>query len=142
MTDYRLGHLIHILNRYKDKLVNSHSSIQNVTAVQFKILLCLSFNQSMTPSEMSTDIGVDSAAITRTLDRLEKKELIQRVRSISDRRQIHIILSPKGELFAQQIPTIVSEITKTLTKGLTPAEAELFQQLLVKILTDAAQLPK
>jgi DNA-binding HxlR family transcriptional regulator len=42
-------------------------------------------------------LGIDAGAITRMLDRLEAKGLVERVRSETDRRVVHVRLTEAGE---------------------------------------------
>ena len=83
-----VGHLIHLANQYKDRVLDSHLAPYDITAAQFKVLLLLARDQTDTPAELSRCLSLDSGAMTRMLDRLEAKGLLRRVRSLSDRRQV------------------------------------------------------
>lgn len=136
-----LGQYIHLLNLYKDKLLGSHPDMQDITVAQFKVLLLLSRVKTMKPSDLWQTLQVDSAAITRMLDRLEKKGLILRERSTTDRRQIDIRLSAQGKAVARRIPQIAADTLNQLTDCLSEKELTQFMHLLVKILRHGHMLP-
>ncbi len=50
----------------------------DVTVAQWPVLSSLYSRTSRTPAELAAHIGVNRGAITRLLDRLEKKELLKR----------------------------------------------------------------
>jgi DNA-binding MarR family transcriptional regulator len=52
---------------------------------------------SVTPSDLARELGVTACAITRLVDELEGRGLIERRRNGNDRRVIHLIITPLGE---------------------------------------------
>src|SRR5471030_3306992 len=50
-----------------------------------------------TVAELARWMQVDAGAMTRLLDRLEKKGLCKRIRSTQDRRVVHVELTREGE---------------------------------------------
>lgn len=137
-----LGQYIHFLNQYKDRILNAHPDMQGITPAQFKVLLLLSRSQMLKPSDLCESLQIDSAAITRMLDRLEDKGLIQRERSTVDRRQINIKLSEEGLNFAKHIPQIAADTLNTLTQMLSKEETALLHDLMRKILSHGGVLPQ
>jgi DNA-binding MarR family transcriptional regulator len=135
---HSLGHLIHLANQYKDRLVENHVAEYGVTAAQFKVLLLLARDGLDTPAALCRPLSLDSGAMTRMLDRLESKGLLERVRSTEDRRQIRLQLTEQGRAFSNQICQIASQVTSELTRTLTPEEIDEFQRLLRKLLAPYA----
>lgn len=56
---------------------NSHMGQHNVTWPQWMVLNAVYFEQAKTPAQIAHHIGVDRSAITRLVDRLEAKELVE-----------------------------------------------------------------
>jgi len=139
--DASLGQLIHLLNQYKDRLLNEHPAMDGITAAQFKLLLLLGRAGSMTPGELRQSLQVDSGAITRMLDRLERKDLLRRSHSAADRRRIDVTLTSPGQAFARRIPAIAADTLNQLTACLDHAEVEELMRLLRKILLNGNMLP-
>src|SRR5699024_774061 len=72
-----------------------------LTAVQMMALHHVSIAPACTPSTLDRSLAVNSASVTRLLDRLEKKGMIQRaaqerVDRTHDRRVIEVVLTERG----------------------------------------------
>ena len=91
-----------------------------------------------TVAELARKCTIDPGAMTRLLDRLEKKGLCRRVRSTSDRRVVHIELTPAGVAVAERVPHILCEVYNQVLAGFSPQEWAQLRALLLR-LTEAAQ---
>lgn len=60
-----------------------------------------------TVAELARWSQIDAGAMTRLLDRLEKKGLCTRVRSTEDRRVVVVELTPEGRAAMEHVPAIV-----------------------------------
>lgn len=138
---YSLGHLIHLVNSLKDRLLDKHIVTYDITAAQFKVLLMLARNTADTPAELCRCLSLDSGAMTRMIDRLESKDLIARVRSTTDRRQVRLELTEQGHSLSKQIPQIAADAMNDLTGELTHSEVDELERLLKKILVPAGLVP-
>lgn len=67
-----------------------------LTPVQIRVLQIVLTYGSITPKQISKQIGVSQATISTLLDRLAAKSMIERRRSDVDRRQINIVPTDKG----------------------------------------------
>lgn len=94
-----------------------------------------------TVAELARVCTVDAGSMTRLLDRLEKKGLCRRVRSQSDRRVVHIRLTPAGVAVAERVPRILCEVYNQALSGFTPQEWAQFQALLARLTQTAQALP-
>ena len=54
-------------------------------------------NRRQTPTEIYTSLGISSGGLTKILHRLEKKELVIRVKNPEDRRSTRVQLTLQGE---------------------------------------------
>ncbi len=68
----------------------------DVTWPQWMILNVLDLGLAQTPAQIAENIGVDRSAVTRLVDRLEKKSLVERYHDGLDRRSIKILLTDNG----------------------------------------------
>jgi DNA-binding MarR family transcriptional regulator len=75
--------------------------------------------------------------MTRMLDRLEQKQLLQRQRSDSDRRVVHLTLTDKGRDAAEQIPQVLREELQRHLEGFSPAEFNALNKSLTRMLGNA-----
>jgi DNA-binding MarR family transcriptional regulator len=67
------------------------------------------------------------------LDRLEKKNLIGRMRSSEDRRHIHIIPTQKGRALMEHMMPMVESIHDDFMQRVTAAEWDEFNRILNKL---------
>ncbi len=72
----------------------------------------------------------DAGAMTRMLDRLESKGLLQRVRSTADRRVIHLELTEAGDAIAKQIAPKLVKVLNRHVRDFDAAELALFKSFL------------
>jgi DNA-binding MarR family transcriptional regulator len=82
----------------------------DLTYVQWVPLYKLIMGEGNTANAMARDLAIDPAALTRALDRLQAKGLIQRDRSTADRRVVHISLTDAGREVAQHVPAVLAEV--------------------------------
>ena len=63
----------------------------DLTDAQWKPLWMLKLGRAGNAIELAREMGIDAGAVTRMLDRLETKGLIERVRSEADRRVVRLV---------------------------------------------------
>ncbi|MFJ2973814.1 multiple antibiotic resistance transcriptional regulator MarR [Kluyvera sp. NPDC087067] len=130
-----LGHLIHMVNQKKDRLLNEHLSPEDITASQFRVLCSIRCQGSITPVELKKNLSVDLGALTRMLDRLLCRGWIARLPNPNDKRGVLIQLTPEGAAICEQCHQLVGQnLHQELTKNLTANEVETLELLLKKIL--------
>ena len=111
------------------------NKIYNVSAAQINCLLALHENGPLPPSQIAKHVMVNSSTITGIIDRLEKKDLVKRLRISKDRRVITVELTKTGKMLAENAPSpIQQKIIDGLNK-LSPSEIEQIT-LTLKRLTD------
>ena len=67
-----------------------------LTSVQWAPLMIISRGGNPTAASLARDLNTDTGAMTRMLDRLEAKGLLQRTRSSTDRRVVELTLTDQG----------------------------------------------
>ncbi|WP_317933213.1 MarR family transcriptional regulator [Halioxenophilus sp. WMMB6] len=80
-----------------------------LTAPQILLLQAIQAKPQVTIGEIAADISLSQATVTSILDRLEKRELVIRERSQSDRRKVHASLTPRGQQALESAPTPLQE---------------------------------
>lgn len=108
----------------------------DITSQQMGILLSLRRGAAATPFELSKLLGIDTGLMTRMLDKLESKGLLERSRSLEDRRVVNLTLTKEGEAVAAHLPQIVPVVLNGRLKKFTKAEFEELRRLLLKFLGD------
>lgn len=110
---------------------------QGLTNAQWVPLLKLYMGQASTVAELARNCQVDAGAMTRTLDRLEAKDLVRRARSSGDRRVVNIEITPAGRKAAQGIPAILCDIQNSYLEGFSVEEWQLLKGLMRRVLANA-----
>jgi DNA-binding MarR family transcriptional regulator len=101
-----------------DRRLDAHG----LTSAQWGPLLKLQTSGSCTVAELARWSHIDAGAMTRLLDRLEKKNLCKRVRSTDDRRVVQVELTPEGEAAIKQVPAALSDVMNAHLAGFSNAE--------------------
>jgi DNA-binding MarR family transcriptional regulator len=73
------------------------SRCDNTTSTQCIILTELGRNGEMTLADLGRRAGLDKGWVSRTVEGLAQEGLVHKVPSQTDRRTIHVSLSPAGE---------------------------------------------
>jgi len=94
----------------------------DLTHAQWAPLFKLRQAKSMAVAELAREMQMDAGAMTRLLDRMEKKGLCKRVRSIEDRRVVNLELTPQGEAAAALVPGVLTEVLNTHLAGFSKTE--------------------
>jgi DNA-binding MarR family transcriptional regulator len=106
----------------------------DISSQQMGILMSLTLGLGATPFELSKVLGIDTGLMTRMLDKLEGKGLLQRSRSLEDRRVVNLALTEKGEEVAGQIPEVAPDVLNAHLKNFSKTEFEELRRLLRKFL--------
>jgi len=128
------GYWVTRLSRALEVNLEKRLAVHKVTRASWAVLSAIQHHDKTTPAALASFIGIDRAAITRHLDRLEKQGLVQRCRSTTDRRVVNIKLTQKG---FNLIPELATESVATNTKfaaGLTQSENDTVQAIIKKML--------
>ncbi len=101
---------------------------------QIPVLLCLWDEDGSTQRHLSERIRIEAPTMVRTLDRMERDGLVSRVRSKTDRRQIHVRLTAKGRDLEGALLRLSSEIERTALAGLGRAAQQTLETTLLRLI--------
>ena len=130
-TGFLVGNLHHSLRRALDIEL---ASFGDVSSAQWLVLMILSHHDDVMAAHLAKRLNHDPGSMTRLLDRLQDKGLIQRTRLDDDRRCIRIELTESGRALAPQLPTAaINAINKSLA-GFSAEEHQLLNTLLGRMI--------
>jgi MarR family multiple antibiotic resistance transcriptional regulator len=132
-----MGLLIGRVDSLKNRILDTRLVPFGVTSSQFKVLIIVGQFGSDTPVELCRHLSLDSGSMTRMIDRLEQKELLVRIRSETDRRQVKLALTDEGQKLAGLLPMIGSDAMNDLFSSLDAVEVKNLEQILTKVLVAA-----
>ena len=85
--------------------------------------------------DLADIIGIDKAAVTRALARLEQSGYIRRVADEEDGRATRVFLTPRGRKLRPTLESVADRVIDTLTEPLDDAERRTLRSLLRRIAT-------
>ena len=112
----------------------------DLTSAQWVPLLRIRELEQATVAELARWSNTDAGAMTRLLDRLEKKGLCRRERSLTDRRVVHVSLTPEGEVAVQNVPVVLADVTNLHLEGFSRHEWETLKSLLNRMVANGDRL--
>jgi DNA-binding MarR family transcriptional regulator len=144
-SSYQLGESVgYLLTRVKSTLSNMVTQRTQaelgITSVQASILFMVASGRCLLAAELAREYGIDASAVTRLIDRLEKRGLLSRVRSSEDRRAVHLALTEEGYALAARLPEIFTGVLDKVLVGFTPEEVGFLKSMLRRILANNSDL--
>ena len=104
-----------------------------VTVDQWVVLYALSQFSGLSQFEIGQKVFKDAPTLTRILDLLDKKELVQRTPNSKDRRQFILSLTPKGYKKVKEIIPLTKLFRTKAWEGLTDEEISKMESVLNKV---------
>jgi DNA-binding MarR family transcriptional regulator len=99
--------------RHIGRELSVHSKfIQENYSITMPQLVCLreiSDNEPISLGQLTRLLHLNNSTVTGIVDRLEKRNLVRRVRQSRDRRQIHVKVTEDGRNFIKQAPKPLQE---------------------------------
>lgn len=104
-----------------------------ISAAQYVVLSSLWSRDPESTARICKDLAYDPGAMTRMIDRLEAKGLVQRRRCAEDRRLVNLELTEKGEAVMPKMRACSIKILNRLLRGFSPDEAHMLERLLARM---------
>lgn len=133
----QVGRLVKLVFSSLVRGIDARMQPLELTAMQWEPMLLLALGRADTVAALARECSVDCGSMTRLLDRLEQKQLLQRKRSESDRRVVHLMLTAKGRDAAASIPDVVREELQHHLSDFSSAELATLVELLSRMLHNA-----
>ncbi len=100
------------------------NKIYNVSAAQVNCLIALHENGPLSPSQIAKQVMVNSSTVTGIIDRLEKKDLVRRLRISPDRRVVTVELTKSGKILSENAPPPIQQKLIDGLNSLSPSEID------------------
>ena len=106
----------------------------DITPSQYGILNCLWINDgTCLPRQIAELLCLETSTVSGILDRMQKKDLIDRVINPENRREILVMITPKGEALKAPVLKIIDEVNEEVLKDFGPKETEFIRKSLRQI---------
>ncbi|AEB76088.1 MarR family winged helix-turn-helix transcriptional regulator [Clostridium botulinum] len=100
-----------------EELKNIGLTVPQITAIKF-----IAHRKKVTSSELSEEMSITKATVSGIIDRLEKMNIIKRVRSKEDRRIVYIVFSDEGLNLAKDIKDIMNGCFENIFNNVSEEE--------------------
>jgi MarR family transcriptional regulator, organic hydroperoxide resistance regulator len=115
------------------RLTKEVAARYGLTGPQLTVVKMLEALGDLSLSRLSEKIKAQNSTVTGIVDRMEREGLVARARSATDRRVVHIKLTPKGARLAREVPVEPMEIVRQVLLGLSDAETQELLRILTKL---------
>ena len=109
----------------------------DISHAQWIVVMLLGDGAASTAAELCKILIYDPGAMTRLLDRLEKKGVLRRMRAANDRRAVRLELTADGSKLYPRILEALVQVYNRLLRGFTKSEVRQLEQLLTRMADNA-----
>ncbi len=134
--DQSVGYLMRRVLSSMLAQIDADMATEDMTYVQWLPLYKLARGEGASMAALARDLGIDPAALTCSIDRLEIKGLLRRERSATDRRVVQLVLTPAGEQAAERMAPVMANVLNRHLQGFSEAEWQALLDLLRRMLAN------
>lgn len=109
------------------------SRFKDISIKEMHTIDVIGSKPDVTPTDVSRALMVTLGTVTTSLNNLERKGYVERVRSTRDRRVIHLYLTKKGRLVYRLHQRFHNEMVKQITNGMDETEYQVMKKGLMKL---------
>lgn len=102
--------------------VNNRLAKYDVKYSQWLILDCLTQAEVDNPSKVASQLGMERATVSRSLDILESRNLVSRTHNLTDRRVVEIQVTAQGKKIAQQGVQRLEQVIQQVTADINHSQ--------------------
>lgn len=122
-----------VICRKFNQFLNRELQDVDLTAAEMTYLHFLLEQDGMTQDELAKSSCVDKAAITRVIQRLEKKGVVQRKMDDSDKRANRIYLTEKAYYYQKLIESVRQKWIRIMDVHMTEEQQRIFEAQVAEI---------
>lgn len=132
MSLFQKSKLLYQLKLTNQELVTTFENSTGFSITRYEMLCVIRQKEKCSQTQIQVEMGIDRAAVTRHLKRLEEKQYIIRKRNAHNQREIEVEITEKAITELEHCNDNHSTL-QTLNFGLTDAEETQLLTLLEKI---------
>lgn len=108
-----------------------------VSAAQYVIIAQLAEQEANSSAQLCKSFSYDAGAMTRMVDRLEAKGLLERRRCTDDRRLVNLELTDAGKAIFPKMRLLSMQVQNRFLRGFSKEEVRVLEGFLGRILDNA-----
>ena len=121
--------------------VPSAKAIATLSKNEFRVLIVTALKGPISPSEVAEALGVDRSIVTRMINSLTRKSLIETRSSLEDLRSKILYLSDKGIRLSDEMIPVMHDFNGYLDQSITDDEKATLKRILEKLLISSLSYP-
>jgi len=135
LVDYcvQIGGLLRVIDTKHSKIINQFYSPHNLTGPSINILLLLEKEGPLKVGEIGAELNMVDSNVSAVCSRLEKMELVSRVRMKEDQRVVQIQLTDAAHERMQHIRANVSDFQQLFVKNSSLEDLQVILEGLTKL---------
>ena len=136
------GHLLQVIVRTNQVLINGFSRVVGMPASRLLLMreLANAPPAGIGVLKIARQLGINAAAVTRLVKKMEQQGFIKRRADGKDRRRSYLTLSAKGARTCEQLHAHGLELERSLSSVITPEEAAVAVKVLGAVRMSLEQL--
>ena len=128
-----IGKYISQIYRKGNSFISKEISKFGIGSGQIMFLIELYKNDGISQEELSEILNIDKATTCRAIKKLEKEELLIKVKDENDKRAYKLYLTEKSKSIEDNIKNALNEWEKHISKELSQEEVNILINILKKI---------
>lgn len=128
--DANLGYLLRDTTRLMMRSLQQRLEGPGITLGNWFILRELWETDGMALRALAVRMDLLGPSIVAAIDSMEKRDLVQRRRSATDRRQVHIFLTKRGRQLQMELQGLTREVSAVGLRDIDKADVERLRALL------------
>jgi DNA-binding MarR family transcriptional regulator/transposase-like protein len=129
--DRNIGYLLHDTTRVLMRILQQRLDMHGITLGNWFILRELWESDGLLLHELASRMDLLGPSIVAAVDLMEKRGLVSRQRSETDRRQVHVFLTRKGREMREPILALSRETSTIGVRGLSDRDVAQLRRLLL-----------
>lgn len=106
----------------------------DITPSQYGVLNCLWMNGgTCLPRQIAELLCLETSTVSGILDRMQKKELIDRTINPDNRREILVIITSKGNALREPVFQVIDQVNEDVLKGFNREQSDIIRSSLKQI---------
>lgn len=135
-----VGYLVKRSQRLMQERIEGLFADQGFTLQQWVVMMHIRDGLALTVADLCRELHHDSGAMTRLIDQLEERQLIERKRNPQDRRVIELSLTDSGNKLIGTLIGIVTDALNVALDDFSRDEVKMLQSLLTRLIGRLEQL--
>src|ERR1700722_8500367 len=139
-TDREFRHLIYSLLSFSALMMRHrdyYASYIGVTGSQYSMMAVIAEARFATVSDVAEQMHVASQFVTAEISKLIRKNIIEKTPNETDRRSVHLRLTPKGQNLLRELGTLRRESNDLMYGSLIDNRGRVLQKIIDTLIKDA-----